>query len=253
METTMRKLLTFLIVSTLLLPASVYAQGMMMMGAGSTRGGGGGGGGGFALTYGSSAGNNSPSGTINYGTLSYPSGATRIVVGVQWFPTGGTDTITGITVGGTALTQISGAYGNIGGSQPVAADVWISSAPLSGSSGAVSVTYSAAPAHQSSVALYGLTTTTPAPSADAVTIGGYTTSISTSLTIPSGGGALVLTNASNGITVSSFTNAAQDVDVAAGWSGFYYAHTTATVAGTTITATYASNDIAVLSVVAWGP
>ena len=142
----MSKLLTFLIALASIIfavhsPASAQlAGGLMFPGPGTPASSGGGGG--FSMAYASSGGNNSPSTTIGYGTLSYSASATRTIVGIQWFPTNTTDTITGVTVGGVSLTQVSGALvvDTLTGGQFVAADMWISSAALSGSSGAVSVT-----------------------------------------------------------------------------------------------------------------
>jgi len=208
----------------------------------------------FSLTYnGGSAGSSSAATTVDFGTLTYGSGCTRVVIGINWLP-GGT-AVTGVTIGGTNLAQISGAYKNQGS---VAVDAWESSAALAGTSGDVQVTFNAVGGSGSSVALYCLITSTPAaglPVINSVAFNGGPTITATGVVVPSGGGALVLTGDQNGHAISSFTNAAQNVDVVTPpfSTNTYYAHTTST--GTiNVTADYGVVGVGlVISVVPWGP
>jgi hypothetical protein len=202
----------------------------------------------FSLVLGGSASSSNTSlTTIDYGTVTYASGCTRVIAAAQWY-TGGT--ISGITIGGTALAQISGAHVT---NSSIADDMWESSASLAGSSGDVQITYSAAPNYTSSVALYCLKTTTPISSAQATNGFNATATVSAPITIPSGGGAIAITQSQFGTSLSSWTNAATDTTVTLGGTQQVYAHTTAT-GSTTITATYSgSTDGGALSVVAWGP
>jgi len=202
----------------------------------------------FSLTFNQSATGGTTS-VVNYGTLAYTAGATRVIVANCWIPSGAGHTITGITVGGVALAQVSGAYieDSINGD---ASDIWESTAPLAGSSGAVIVTYSASLGFTSSVAVYSLTTTTP--TAAAATNG--TTGVSpNSLTInvPSGGGGLVVSAMNNGAAIT-ITNTANDT-IIAGSNNANYGHTTATGASVSVSASWSSGTTNVMSIVSWSP
>jgi hypothetical protein len=201
----------------------------------------------FSLTY-VSSNSVSPSGgpTYDYGTLSYGT-CTRVVVANIWVPGG---TISGITIGGTALSQVSGAYA-VGPGSGIASDVWESSAALTGTSGDVQVTYSTSLGYYASVALYCLTTTTPTAHAANGTNVNNSSTISSSIAVPSGGGGLVMSASQNGHTFT-FTNTAIDVTLSPGGLTSYYGHTTST--GTVaVTGTITGNDNAVLSLASWGP
>lgn len=210
-----------------------------------------GGGASFSLVYSSTGNSSASTTTISYGTLAYASGATRIVVGVSGYLNGA---VSSVSVGGNALAPIAGAAVTVGG---VYSDVWQSTAPLSGSSGAVSVTYASAPNYVTSVALYSLTTTTPASSAQQSTF--HTSSaaaLAVSINIPTGGGALAITNNAgpgSGNTVT-FTNATIDINGnSPATDSQYYAHTTATGAATSVSALWSAINTGSLTVVAWGP
>jgi hypothetical protein len=211
--------------------------------------------GGFSLVYESSASSTDTTHTtIDFGTLTYGSGCTRVVVAVSWY-TGASSGISGLTIGGIALAHISGSLAVDSPSNNISSDVWESTAALTGPSGDVQVTFASAQTFVASVALYCLTTTTPTASATAVNGGITVTSLTApstgTITIPSGGGGLVITHTNAGKT-ATFTNAAVDADSTTGGTNQYYAHTTATGA-ITVTANYSGSDAAVISVVAWGP
>jgi hypothetical protein len=101
----------------------------------------------FALTYQQSATSTTNTTTINYGTMTYGSG-NRVVAALAWLQNNVSTTVTAVSVNGVALTQIPGALAvtnNTFGTFGATVDVWESSAPISGTSGSVSVTYTAAP------------------------------------------------------------------------------------------------------------
>jgi hypothetical protein len=241
----MRKLITFLLLSLwlALLPANAGWQSRdsnynVVIGIG---------GGGFSLVFNSSALSGSPlSGfTYDYGTLAYSPGATRVIVANLWAGSG-SPTITGITIGGVALAQVSGAYVT---SSSNGIDVWESTAALGGSSGDVQVTYSTALSFTSSVVIYSLTTTTPIASAAAVATSG-TTTVAQSIAVPSGGGALIISGNVNG-DAATVTNGTLDVDTRPGGFHAWFGHTTST--GTvSVSATYGSGGNS-LSLVSWAP
>ena len=204
----------------------------------------------LAYTTGGSAGATGNTATIDYGTLNYTANNTRVIAIIQWYP-GASGTITGVTIGGVALAQVSGAYN----AQPaVNIDMWESTGSLAGSSGDVQVTYSAGPSFDQAVALYSLVTTTPIRSdAQATHLTTNNTSLATpSITIPGGGAAIVGATTSAGETIS-FTNATLDISVVpSAGASFAFGHTTSTGA-LVITANWTPADVAVISAAAWGP
>jgi len=212
----------------------------------------------FSLTYQSSNGVNSgASTTVDYGTLSYGSGNTRVIVLATWGQASG-ETISGVTIGGVALTQISGAFSTVGGSGVIgASDIWMSTAPLAGTSGDVRITYSATPGSGiTGVALYNLQTTTPTPAHVANTTAFNSPTASTAITVPSGGAAIAIT-ATWGFAASSvsFTaGATQDANfpLPIFSNPVLVGHTTST-GSVTVTATYNANAGAPMSLVSWGP
>jgi len=197
----------------------------------------------FSLTFGQE--NQAASGTtVNYGILTYGSGCTRVVSGNVLYSTG----ISSETVNGSSLGAVSGAFVITGS---FAGDIWMSSAAVAGSSGNVSVTYAGAIGFNSSTAVYCLITATPSPGTAVHNIASGT-SVAISVTIPAGGGALVISGSSNGNAITGITNAAIDKTDVTNGINQTYAHTTAT--GTiTVTASYASTDAIFISVVPWGP
>lgn len=200
----------------------------------------------FSLTFQSSAtSSNTSLTTIDFGTLTYGAGCTRVVVASQWYVGG---TISNVTIGGVSLSQISGAHVAVGG---IAADAWESAAALAGSSGDVQVTFSVAQSFVASVAVYCLNTTTPTASATNTASNVSGTVLTAPITVPAGGGGLVISQSSNGHT-ATFASATVDADLVTGGTNQYYGHTTATGA-ISVTATYGATDNIDLSVVAWAP
>lgn len=214
---------------------------MMLMGVGAPAGGSA-----FSLVFGSSASSSNTSlTTIDFGTLTYGAGCTRVVVASQWYVGG---TISNVTIGGVSLSQISGAHV---ATTAIAADAWESSAALAGTSGDVQVTFSAAQSFVASVALYCLNTTSPAASATNTQSNISATVLTAPIAVPAGGGGLVISQSSNGHT-ATFGNATVDADIVTGGTNQYYGHTTATGA-ISVTATYSVSDNIILSVVSWAP
>jgi len=196
----------------------------------------------FSLVFSSTA--NAASGTIvNYGTMTYASGATRIVAANQFY----SSSITGITIGGVALTQVTGAAVT---ASSITLDVWESAVPLAGTFGTVIVTYATSLGFNSSISLYSLTTTTPAGTGTHASVGSTTLSISP--TVPTGGGGIILAGSSNGTALTGLTNTTIDTTQTVNGINNVYAHTTFT--GTsTVTSTYGAGDQLGLSAVVWSP
>lgn len=205
----------------------------------------------FNLGYASSATSTANTTSINYGTLSYAAGTTRTICIVQWY--GGTaPSITSLTVGGQSFSQVSGG---IASSADMAASVWISNTPLSGTSGSVVVNYSPVPDWSSAVALYNLTTATPVAGTPATIVPSSPVPTITDgpVTIPPGGGAVFATFAYNNATGTITSgNATIDASPVAGGASFYFAHTTAT-GSQSVTLTYNVSDRGPAVLVPWGP
>jgi hypothetical protein len=183
--------------------------------------------------------------------MTYGSGNTRVILEIIWV-TVGSSSISGITIGGTALTHVSSTANNNSGNPST--DIWQSSAPLAGSSGDVQVTYNTAgPSFGQSVALYDLVTTTPTAFAGSTLASGSpSTSFGPTISVPSGGGGLLVTSTGGANTIS-FTNASQDALRTPSGQKFYFAHTTATGSPVTVTETLGASDNAYASLASWGP
>jgi hypothetical protein len=81
------------------------------------------GGGSFSMTYQSTSANNTVGTTIDYGTMSYSSGCTRIVTAIVTnFYASSAIAVTGVTVNGVSSSQVSGAYGQY--SNILLSDIW---------------------------------------------------------------------------------------------------------------------------------
>jgi hypothetical protein len=205
-----------------------------------------GGGGGFSLAYQSSNLSTATTTTIDYGTLTYGAGNTRVVVVIAWRAAGGS--VSGVTIGGTALTQVTSVFSSAGA--PDFSDIWVSSGPLAGSSGDVQVTFSTAPAGPSNaVAIYNLVTSTPAVSS--ANHGGAVNGLSAgaALTIPASGVAVV-GSAFENASYSSASNFTVDVNLGSG--RYVFGHTTST-GSVTPTVNSSGNDNIAFSAAAWGP
>ena len=240
-----------LIALFLSLPAAAWGCSMLLCGVGSA---GGAAPPSFSLSYdgGSNYSTDTSNTTIDYGTLTYNSSNQRVIVQVQYIANSG-GVVTGVTVGGTSLSQVSGAA-TTSGAGFVGVDTWESSAPLSGSSGDVKVTYNQANQWHSAVALYSLNAGSPIPSTavTAATSGvAQATSRSTTLSIPSSGAALVSAVTYNGGKSITFTNASIDVVVSGGGDDFTFGHSTVT-GSQTIGASWSSADYAAMSSIPWG-
>jgi hypothetical protein len=250
----MRKLLTFLIAlsaSVVAVVSPVSAQlagGLMFPGPGTPAASGGGG---TALTFGAmSPSFNTSTATVDYGTTNYTSGATRIIIAVQWVPNSG-NTITAVNIvsSGVTFSPIPSAYAN---ATSISTDMWISSGPVSGSSGDVQVTYTGHCAWESSIATYGLTTTTPAPGTAGTGSAINNTSATASIIIPTGGVALVVAGSGNGHTATFTNTLTPDADDTGNGLNSYYmrANTTGSIS---VVGTWSGNDNIVISAVPWGP
>lgn len=182
--------------------------------------------------------------------MTYGSGNTRVIAALCW--RAASFVVTGVTIGGTALSQVPSALANVSATDFV--DMWETTAPLAGSSGDVQVTFSGAPAgSHNGVALYNLVTTTPTPSANNSANGVVVTTLGTTLTIPAGGGAIVAANAENS-NITSSTNFTTDFSHGVGGNSGqeWFGHTT-TTGSVTPTVNASTTDNLVITAVAWGP
>jgi hypothetical protein len=172
----------------------------------------------------------------NFGTMTYGSGCTRVIIVMVNFDTS-SNPATAVTVNG-----VSAAAVNPGGSSPafinggsnanvtVNGDIWETNSAVAGSSGTVSITWTNATTFGATAALYCLVTATPAANSTANDATGSGSSPSITLSVPSGGFGLVgFTNSTNN-GVTSWTGATADANADDGGSALqlYVAHTTST-------------------------
>lgn len=216
----------------------------------------GGGGVTFALDWTASAIDTGGGTTVNYGTLSIGVADTNRIVAVAIGDrnSGGSATVTGVSIGGNAATQAPSAAS--GGTKIVHADIWYLAVPT-GTTATISVTYSAS-ATRSGVDIYRIITTTPAPSTGIGANDSSNTISTGAFTTPAGGAAICIfvqqnptsgnditwTNATKDHTdslIGSFTTVGSAKVSAAG-----SASVTGAISGATV------SDIAI-SAAAWGP
>lgn len=204
----------------------------------------------FALAFGAmSSLNDSSHTTVDYGTTAYPSGATRIVIAIAWVPSAA-NTVAAVNIigSGVTFTQIPGAYITVGGAAQ-SVDMWISSGPVSGSSGDVQITYTGHCGWESSIATYGLTTSSPTPGTAGTGSASGTTTTSASIVVPSGGGAIVVAAAGNAHT-ATFTNTLTPDATDTPIGGGYFVRTNST-GSISVVGTWSGNDSLVISAVPW--
>jgi hypothetical protein len=203
-------------------------------------------GGSFSLTYESDATSTSTTSPIIYGTATWGSGCNALIIPDQWYNTNQTDTITALTAGANSLAQVSGVYATAG-ANVINVDAWEVVSPA-GTSGTVTTTYSANPAFSSAIAAYCLVSAHTTATATANSFG--TSTVSQSITVPSGGRALIICGSSTGATIT-LTNGTADVVAVPGGTAMLFGHTTTT--GTVSVTCAASGATLTLSLAAWGP
>lgn len=217
------------------------------------------GGGSFSLTYESTNVVSTAATSIDFGTMTYGSGCTRVIaaLSVSFVASSGSPSISSVTINGVSATAVSGAasaWGSAG-----VTDIWETNSSVSGSSGDVTVTYSDTTTtfgnNANSVTLYCLVTSTPtaahsasasnSPSGSGLTLSG-------SITVPTGDGAIGVgfnvgqaTLASPAWT-SGLTQDARNVSYAAG-------HTASTGSVATTLTDTTNNATLQMSLASWGP
>lgn len=186
---------------------------------------------------------------VNFGTAN----ANRViaVIAVGRANAATNQTISSMTIGGIAATQVASAAGVV--SNVAGIDIWYASVPT-GASGTVAVTWSSANV-RSGIYVYSIITTTPAPSVGSGTSGVGTTTLSRTITIPASGfGIAGAWHRQTGNT-DAMVNASIDGDNTLFGTNhqFFCGHTTGT-GSTTITAnsTPTGNDMC-MTAAAWSP
>jgi hypothetical protein len=221
--------------------------GLMFPGPGTAHSAGGG----FSLTAQGSAGSASTGVTsINYGTVSGGLGCNADIIGVFWYNSATTDTITSLTYNGVSASHVgtkqTGA--NNGGQST---DFW--QLNTAQTTGAIVVNFSANVTYNSNVVVYCLVSgnTTLQNSNGAGFSCNNVSPVSAAVTVPAGGTAIALAAMASG-SVTTFTNATSDGTYTGGGTFDIWGHTTAT-GSVTVTATPTGSDDCALNLVAYGP
>lgn len=208
------------------------------------------------LTYQSSATSTLQTIAIGYTGLTWASGCNSLGVGVQWYSNvAGAATIAAVvdTTSLQSFTPVaSAASANTGGI--VSSDAWQLNAPT-GTSGTITVTYSAAPSYDSAIAVYCLVSANTASTAAAVAFQGSATSVNQSIVVQTGGTALIQSGSQSGLPIT-LTNGTIDVAISPGGRGIYFlfGHTAVgTGASISVTGTVASTQAIDLSLAAYKP
>ena len=196
--------------------------------------------------------------TVPYGTVNIGAADANRVVAVAIFYRGSfTASVSAVTINGSInASRVTGsASGNASNSFT---DIWYASVS-SGTTATVTVTYDQNTA-RSAIEVYRVITSTPTPSSGNGTVNSPTqTTISQSITVPVGGGAIVFVanNGSNGATDVTFTNATADASSLFFNLGSNSIGKTAIVNGTgSVTvggSVNGSANVMLESLAAWGP
>ncbi len=200
-----------------------------------------------SLNYGSEATSTATGPTVDYGTLTWGPGCTRVVLAIGAFDTTNPASTTVVTIGGTSAIDLSGAAAQATNGL---SDIW-ETAPA-GSSGDVQVTYSSPITGYgaiSFVAAYCLMTASPTGNGTHNTAG-FNNSVSKSISIPAGGVGLAIVEDGSDPDTFLWTNATQDA-----FDRFASA-ARPTESGVTFTVTATPMnppEAMALSLAAWGP
>jgi hypothetical protein len=203
----------------------------------------------FSLTFGQAVSVAATGTTVNYGTLNFGGSNGIVIIAASSFNT--TPSIVSVTVGGVAASAVAGTKNN---TTNISSEIWQTNSTVSGSSGAVSITWNIGPAVDSAVAVYCLQTTTPTASSGQIAVTTGATSVNHSITVPAGGGSVAFASSyqGSGVNMPTLTNATSDGTAAGSQIGINAGHTTATGA-VTVTATVSPSDFISLSLAAWSP
>jgi hypothetical protein len=202
----------------------------------------------FNLAYQSTANDTVGGTTVSYGSLAIGvADANRVVAIGVWVR--GAGNVASMTIGGVTATQVSSAAA--ANPSTTFSDIWYAAVPT-GTTAAVSVTYSAA-AIQSIVWAYRIITSTPTPTG-ANAADPNLASISTTLSVPPGGGGMNVYGSRNQTpSTPTWTNAVADNTQAFSGHGVGAATTTGTGSITVTAAALVTGGENAMSTAAWGP
>jgi hypothetical protein len=182
--------------------------------------------------------------------------ANRIVAVCIFYRGSNSASISGVNIGGSAATQVSGAKSS-STSVNCFTDIWYR-AVSTGTTADVEITFSAAPA-RTAIEVYSIVTTTAAPTSGQNNRADAATAVTKAITVPNGGVAIAFStnNGATGQTDFTLTNATEDTSgqfLALGGSS---AGTSGTIEGTgasvSVTGTIVdgSANIMQISLAAW--
>jgi hypothetical protein len=193
--------------------------------------------------------------TQDFGTLTYGSDCTRVVIAVGAY-VGTSASATAVPVNGVSASAVAGTLSN-GAAGNMFTQIWETNSALSGSSGDVQVTYSASSQTVGNVfngvALYCLTTTTPTAHNGEVASNIFGATVNQNVSVPTGRVAIGIVNGPSSAFASggTWTNLSQDAYNSSGTS-IVTGHTAS--AGTvSVTATGTGTSGMELSLASGGP
>jgi hypothetical protein len=185
--------------------------------------------------------------SVDFGTVSYTSGCTEQVIIVGGLVQTGTFGVTSVTMNSASGTEVPSALVT---DSSVGADVWTASP--SGSSGDLTIVFSTAMWDHPVVGLYCLQTTHSTPGTP-VTNQNSSTSIATTISVPSGGSAVSIAYTQSGASTVSWTGATGNYQQFGGGGQGGGPAVTSTSGSQTLTATFNHSNINVMTSVAWQP
>lgn len=203
----------------------------------------------FSCTYEAFATENSGTNTGTFNSVAIgPANTNRVVAVIAGARNSTSTAVSSVTIGGISATHVASANSPTG--PTMASDIWYAQVPT-GTTANIVVVWNGTTV-VSGIQVYSIITSTPVPTAGNAAGNASFTSISTTITVPSGGCAIV-GSALNGtpITLSNVVTDASS-DFSGGTRAFSAGHTT--TAGTqTPIATNGVNAATVISAAAWSP
>jgi hypothetical protein len=148
------------------------------------------------------------------GTVTYGSGCTYVLIGVNYNPPGTSVTITAMTLNAAVATQVTGALA-ANTSNGVYTDMWV--ATPTGSSGVLTITYSGALNNGNFAQVWCVVASTQSLTGAQNTSSVAATSISQSVAIPSGGGVVAMCGDASNVPTLGYTT--MSTDTLATWTG----------------------------------
>lgn len=191
------------------------------------------------------------SATLTFSGMGTGTADANRVVAAGIFVQGFIGTVTGVTIGGVSATQVTGAAAS---ATSIQTDIWYASVPT-GTTATVVVTMNTSQQYSMAVSTFRIITTTPTAGTGGSGTQGFGLTASATITVPAGGGAIVLGQLDDSQAQSWNVATVDNARTTTGANGTssYDGHITGLSGSQTNTVTVGSNDRIATSAAPWGP